>query len=212
METAAPLRSAGARACALTDGGKANAGWKPVRRDYLVGAMKRFFLLSLGWLTGVALMANPAFVGRWRLDPAQSSALDGWTTLDLVVDVRGPLVELRHDMAWRTTKVTGTNTVDTTQPVAIPNFFRIDQRHMAVYAQPAKSAATTASWIDGHRTLRIEALVPLEVSQGDATQRIYSEYRLLEGDQALLLIELHAARPRPLVYRFTKVTAEEAKK
>jgi len=35
---------------------------------------------------------------------------------------------------------------------------------------------------------------------------------LLEGDQALLLIELHAARPRPLVYRFTKVTAEEAKK
>ncbi len=183
-----------------------------MRRDYLVGAMKRFFLLSLGWLTGVALMANPAFVGRWRLDPAQSSALDGWTTLDLVVDVRGPLVELRHDMAWRTTKVTGTNTVDTTQPVAIPNFFRIDQRHMAVYAQPAKSAATTASWIDGHRTLRIEALVPLEVSQGDATQRIYSEYRLLEGDQALLLIELHAARPRPLVYRFTKVTAEEAKK
>lgn len=176
------------------------------------GVMKRILLLALVCWSGVIVSANPAFNGRWRLDPAQSSALDGWTTMDLVVDVRGPLVELRHDMAWRATKVTGTNTVDTTKPVAIPNFFRIDQRHMAVYAQPAKSAATTASWLDGHRTLRVEALVPLEVSQGDATLRIYSEYRLLEGDQTLLLIELHAARPRPLVYRFTKVTAEEAKK
>jgi len=176
------------------------------------GVMKRFLLLALAWWSGVLVAANPAFNGRWRLDPAQSSALDGWTTMDLVVDVRGPLVELRHDMAWRQTKVTGTNTVDTTKPVAIPNFFRIDQRHMAVYAQPAKSATTTASWLDGNRTLRVEAAVPLEVSQGDATLRIYSEYRLLEGDQTLLLIELRAARPRPLVYRFTKVTAEEAKK
>jgi hypothetical protein len=174
--------------------------------------MKRFLLLALVVWSGVLVSANPAFNGRWRLDPAQSSALDGWTSMDLVIDVRGPRVELRHDMAWRATKVTGTNTVDTTQPVAIPNFFRIDQRHMAVYAQPAKSATATATWLDANRTLRLEALVPLEISQGETTLRVYSEYRLLEGDQALLLIELHAARPRPLVYRFNKVTAEEAKK
>jgi hypothetical protein len=115
-------------------------------------------------------------------------------------------------MAWRATKVTGTNTVDTAKPVEIPNFFRIDQRHMAVYAQPAKTARTVASWLDGGRTLRVEAQVPLEISQGETTMRLYSEYRLLEGDETLLLIELHSTRSRPLVYRFTKVPAEAAKK
>jgi hypothetical protein len=174
--------------------------------------MKRILLFCLALLPGTAVLANPAFAGRWRLDPAQSTALDGWTAADLVVQVRGTQVELRHDMAWRATKVTGTNTVDTAKPVEIPNFFRIDQRHMAVYAQPAKAARTVASWLDGGRTLRVEAQVPLEISQGETTMRLYSEYRLLEGDETLLLIELHSTRSRPLVYRFTKVPAEAAKK
>jgi len=174
--------------------------------------MKRILLFCLALLPGATVLANPAFTGRWRLDPAQSTALDGWTAADLVVQVQGTQVELRHDMAWRATRITGTNTVDTAKPVEIPNFFRIDQRHMAVYAQPTKSARTVASWLDGGRTLRVEAQVPLEISQGETTMRIYSEYRLLEGDETLLLIELHSTRSRPLVYRFTKVPAEAAKK
>lgn len=169
-------------------------------------------LFWLGLLPAVALAADPAVAGRWRLDPAQSTALDGWTAADLVIAVRGTQVELRHDMAWRATRVTGTNTVDTAAPVEIPNFFRIDQRHMAVYAQPQKRTRAVASWIDGGRTLRVEAQVPLEVSQGEAVMRIYSEYRLLEGGGSLLLIELHSTRSRPLVYRFTKVPEEAAKK
>lgn len=174
--------------------------------------MKRILCFCLGLLPGVTVLANPAFAGRWRLDPAQSTALDGWTAMDLVVQVQGTQVELRHDMSWRATKVTGTNTVDTAKPVEIPGFFRIDQRHMAVYAQPKRSARTVAAWLDGGRTLRVEAQVPLEISQGETMMRLYSEYRLLEGDEALLLIELHATRSRPLVYRFTKVPAEAAGK
>jgi hypothetical protein len=174
--------------------------------------MKRLLFFCLGLLPAAVLSANPAFAGRWRLDPAPSTALDGWTAADLVVSLRGTKVELRHDMAWRATKITGINTVDTAAPVEIPNFFRIDQRHMAVYAQPKKSARAVASWIDGGRTLRVEAQVPLEISQGDAVMRVYSEYRLLEGGETLLLIELHATRSRPLVYRFTKVPEEAAKK
>ena len=174
--------------------------------------MKSAVLLFLVLLAAAVGRANPAFAGRWRLDPAQSSALDGWTAMDLVVDIRGTKVDLRHDMTWRATKVTGVNTVDTARPVDIPGFFRIDQRHMAVYAQPKKAARTEAGWIDGGRTLRVEAQVPLEVSQGETTMRIYSEYRLLEGDATLVLIELHASRSRPLVYRFTKVPAEAAGK
>jgi hypothetical protein len=171
----------------------------------------KWAVLLVGLLPGWLLAANPALAGRWRLDVAQSTALDGWTAMDLVVRLDGSKVELRHDMAWRSTKVTGINVVDTAAPVAVPNFFRVDQRHMAVYAQPKKNAATTAAWIDDGRTLRVEAQVPLEVSQGDAVMRVYSEYRVLEGGQGLVLIELHSTRTRPLVYRFTKVP-EEAEK
>lgn len=155
---------------------------------------------------------NPAFAGRWRLDPAASSALDGWTAMDLVVEVDGPKVALRHEMAWRATRVTATNVVSTAGPVDVVDFFRIEQRHMAVYPAPGKTTRATAAWLDGERTLRLEAVVPVEVSQGDASLRIYSEYRLLEGDSTLLLIELHQTRSRPLVYRFTKVPGEPARK
>jgi hypothetical protein len=171
----------------------------------------KWAILLLGLLPGWLPAANPALAGRWRLDVAQSTALDGWTAMDLVVRLDGSKVELRHDMTWRSTKVTGINVVDTAVPVAVPNFFRVDQRHMAVYAQPKKSAATTAAWIDDGRTLRVEAQVPLEVSQGEAIMRVYSEYRVLEGGQGLVLLELHSTRTRPLVYRFTKVP-EEAEK
>jgi hypothetical protein len=174
--------------------------------------MKRMLLFWLSLLPVVAQAANPEWVGRWRLDVAQSTALDGWTAMDLVIGLAGSKVELRHDMTWRSTKVTGINTVDTAAPVDIPNFFRIDQRHMAVYAQPKKSARATAAWLDGGRTLRVEAQVPLEISQGESLVRHYAEYRLLEGDQALVLIELRSSRTRPLVYRFNRVPEEAAKK
>jgi hypothetical protein len=175
--------------------------------------MKRLFapLLFL-CLPLVALAADSDFTGRWRLDPARSTALDGWSTADLVIAIEGSKIKLQHDMTWRSTKVTATNVVDTAAPADIANFFRLDQRHMAVYARPTESARTTAAWIDGGRTLRVEAQVPLETSQGNTTMRLYNEYRLLEGGETLLLIELHNTRDRPLVYRFTKVPAEAAKK
>ena len=44
-------------------------------------ALKRTILGGLAAICFAAVAsANPAFAGRWRLDPAQSSPLDGWTT------------------------------------------------------------------------------------------------------------------------------------
>lgn len=162
-------------------------------------------LACLFLLLPLSVLAASPFDGRWRLDAAHSSALDGWTTWDLVIQVDGSRVSLQHDLQWRSTKFSATNVVDTAQPVTLANFFRVEQRHAAVY--PAKGAETPvhAAWLDQSRTLRVEAETPVEVSQGQAGLRIYSEYRLVEGDGALLLIELHSTRPRPLVYRFTKV-------
>lgn len=163
--------------------------------------------LLLAALAAVA-HANPGFNGRWRLDPAASSALDGWTKADLVLTVDGPRVAILHDMTWRSTRFAATNTFDTTAPVELKDFFRIEQRHMAVY--PAKDGVTraTAAWIDGGRTLRTEAFTPVEVSQGIVTMRLTSEYRLSELGDTLTLIELHSSRNRPLVYVFKKVTGQ----
>lgn len=161
-------------------------------------------------------LSSPLFVtaaspieGRWRLDPARSSALDGWTAWDLVIAVTDNQVSLQHDMQWRSTKRTAANVVALTGTSEVKDFFRVEQRHMALYPAKGSAASVRASWLDQNRTLRVEADTPIEISQGTASMRITSEYRLLEGDSALLLIELHSSRPRPLVYRFNKVTAEK---
>ena len=156
-----------------------------------------------------AWAANPALAGRWRLDPKRSTALDGWNAWDLVVAFDGTKISLAHDMQWRTTKFSATNAVDTAQPTQAKDYFRVEQRHMALY--PVRGALTPvkAEWLDAERTLRIEAAVPVESSQGTGPMRIYQELRLVEGDQELLVIELHSTRSKPYLYRFTKVTGEK---
>lgn len=162
--------------------------------------------LALLLLPLAAIAATSPLEGRWRLDKARSTAIDGWSAWDLVISTAGSQVSLRYEMQWYATKVSATNTVDTAKPATVQDFFRVDQRHMAVYPIKGQSTPVQAAWIDGGRTLRVEAEPTLETSQGNAVMRIYSEYRLVEGDHELLLIELHSSRPRPLIYRFTKVT------
>ena len=171
----------------------------------------KFFLIA--WLGPLAALAGDAgFNGRWRLDVARSTALDGWSTLDLVIQVDGDKVSMLHDLTWHATKVSATNILNTAQPTDVKNFFRLDQRHMAVYARPKETAYVISEWIDGGRTLRVETQFPVETSQGNSTMRLYDEYRLLDGGEELVLIELHSTRSRPLVYRFTKVSPEAAAK
>lgn len=170
--------------------------------------MKQLLLFLTLAAAALAAHANPAFQGRWRLDPAASTALDGWTKADLVISLEGSRVAIQHDMTWRTTRVAATNTFDTAAPMELKDFFRIEARHMAVY--PAKGAITRAraEWIDAGRTLRTEALTPVEVSQGDVLMRLTTEYRLGELGDTLTVIELRSSRNRPLVYVFKKVSGQ----
>jgi hypothetical protein len=169
-------------------------------------------LVALLLLLPLAAFADLPLAGRWRLDPARSTALDGWTAWDLVIAVDGNRVTLRHDMELRATRHSATNTVDTAKPSVVSDFFRVEQRHMALYPAKGGTTAVRAAWLDAGRTLRVEADTPIEISQGQALMRIYAEYRLVEGDQELQLIELHSSRPRPLIYQFTRVPEEAAKK
>lgn len=170
-------------------------------------ALRRFVSLFLLLVPLLAAAAEPsAFTGRWRLDRARSTALDGWHEWDLVIAVDGARVSLAHEMKWGRTNFAATNVVDTAQAVTLPKFFRVEQRHMALYPAKGKSTPVRAAWLDAGRTLRVEAETPIEISQGETIMRIYSEYRLVEGDRELQLIELHSSRPRPLIYTFTKVS------
>jgi hypothetical protein len=153
--------------------------------------------------------ASSPFEGRWRLDKTRSTALDGWSEWDLVIHLDGTHVTLGYDMQWHSTQFSTANLLDTSQEISLPNFFRVEQRHMALYPAKGQSTPVRASWLDDKRTLRVEADAPIEISQGQALLRIYSEYRLVEGDRELILIELHSSRPCPLVYRFTKVSTEK---
>lgn len=179
----------------------------------MITSFKKILLGACLALAAVAAAsANPALAGRWRLDTTQSTALDGWSTLDLVVSLDGSKVALRHELTWGATKAVETNTLDTAAPVDAAKYFRIEARHMAVY--PAKGGIThaTTSWIDGGKTLRVEATTPVEVSQGIVPVRLYSEYRVSELGDMLTVIELRSSRNRPLVYVFKKVPAEAAAK
>lgn len=175
-------------------------------------ALKRILLGGLVALGLAAIAsAHPAIEGLWRLDPAASTALDGWQKMDLVVEIDGSKVAIAYTMQWRSTIHKATNVFDTSASVELKDFFRVEQRHMAVY--PAKHGVTkaTAEWIDGGHTLRTEVHTPVEVSQGDVIMRITTEYRVSETGDRLTVIELHSSRNRPLVYIFNKVTGEDAK-
>lgn len=179
----------------------------------MISSFKKILLgLVLAFAGVAAVSANPALAGRWRLDTTQSTALDGWSTLDLVITLDGSKVTLQHELTWGATKAVETNTLDTAAPVDAAKYFRIEARHMAVY--PAKGGVThaTATWIDGGKTLRVEADTQVEVSQGNVPMRLYSEYRVGELGDTLTVIELRSSRNRPLVYVFKKVPAEAAAK
>ena len=171
--------------------------------------MKRHFICLLLIFAPFLAQAASPFEGRWQLDKARSTALDGWHEWELVLSISGTQVNLQHNMKWGRTEFSATNTVDTAQAVTLPNFFRVEQRHMALYPAKGQPTPVRASWLDGNRTLRVEADAPIEISQGQTVMRIYSEYRLVEGDRELVLIELHSSRPRPLVYRFVKISTEK---
>ncbi len=170
------------------------------------------FVLGLGLalLATSLLSAAPTLNGRWRMDPAKSSALDGWQKMDVIIAANGSDVSVTYAMQWRTTKVSATNTYDTTKPVTSADYFRVEQRHMAVYPTKHGSTTATAAWLDRGRTLRIEADTSVEVSQGDVPMRLYQEFRVGESGDRLTLIELHSTRNRPLIYVFNKITDEEA--
>ena len=160
-----------------------------------------------GLIPVISNAADSEFTGRWQLVPERSSALDGWTNMHLVLKVEGDQVDITYDMRWRSTKVVATNSVNTRKTVEIPDFFRVEQRHMAVYPKKGSATPVSAEWLDKGRTLIVKAIVPVEVSQGDSTIRIDCEYRLGTGDDTLTVIELRSTRNNPLVYRFKKLPA-----
>ncbi len=58
------------------------------------------FLIPLLVFPLVVSMADSDWNGRWRLDVERSSALDGWTNMDIGIQTSGSEVSITHDMRW----------------------------------------------------------------------------------------------------------------
>jgi hypothetical protein len=174
-------------------------------------ACKRILLGGIAALFLAALAsANPNLEGRWRLDPKYSSGLDGWSKMDMVFALEGSQIAITYDMQLRAIRRSKTNIFDTSKTVTSKGFFRVEQRHMAVYAAKGGMSSSTVEWIDDDRTLRTETHTPVEVSQGDVNMRITCEYRIGEEGKKLTVIEIHSSRERPLIYFMYKVKEEDS--
>ena len=68
--------------------------------------MKRILLnllLVLVLLPLAAVAGDPVINGRWRLDTTRSTALDGWSSADVVIQLDDSKVGFRYDMTWHST-------------------------------------------------------------------------------------------------------------
>jgi hypothetical protein len=170
-------------------------------------------------LAGVVLLAacggperssapGPAdWTRRWTLDAEQSTAIDPWRGLSVVLDARGDaMVVERH---WRGSREGGTM-VDAVEVVPGGPAVTValeqwpDNRHLGAYLTGDSTKTVTARWADGGRTLVTESTLTLLTQQGEAPVRIYSEYRLSPERDRLDLLELRSTRPTPLHYVFTR--------
>ena len=186
-------------------------GVKSPRFSMNMTACKRILLGGIAALFLAALAsANPDLEGRWRLDPKYSSGLDGWSAMDMVFAHEGSQIAITYEMALRSIRRDYTNTFDTSKKVTSKGFFRVEQRHMAVYGAKDGVSSSTAEWIDDNRTLRTESHTPVEVSQGVVTMRITCEYHIGEEGKKLTVIEIHSSRERPLIYFMYKVKEEDS--
>lgn len=176
-----------------------------------MNACKRILLGGIAALFLAALAsANPNLDGRWRLNPKYSSGLDGWSHMDMVFAQEGSQISITYDMRLRSIHRSYTNIFDTAKEVASEGFFRVEQRHMAVYGAKGGVSHSTAEWIDDDRTLRTETHTPVEISQGETNMRITCEYHIGEEGKKLTVIEIHSSRERPLIYFMYKVKEEES--
>jgi hypothetical protein len=174
--------------------------------------MRRLLCLVLivtGFLTRLSAAEPDAHLlaGTWRYDPAHSTELSSWGTLQLVITVDGPHVTLTRRWA------AGRRTFDEVTPLDLTlavNSVAVDwwpdNRHLGAYVGGDRTKRIHAAVMDGGRMLRLSSDIVLATQQGERAVNILSDYKVSTNGTQLTLIELRSTRNEPIVYVFKRVT------
>jgi len=143
--------------------------------------------------------------GTWRFDPANSSDLSPWQTLDLEIDVQGSKVTLtRHLGAGRRT-FDDVTPLDLSQAVnVVPVEWWSDNRHLGAYIGGDHTKKVRTEVLDGGRILRTITDLVLDTQQGARAVNILTDYKLSVSGTQLTVVELRSTRNQPIVYVFKR--------
>lgn len=172
--------------------------------------MFRRFLLLLACAAAAVAAAAPAnpspLAGRWRIDPARSTELSPWKSLDLTLAVEGNTLRIQRDLAWGRRTFSDTMTLDLAKPEnTVPVEWWADNRHLGAYLGDQKTKRVRAETLDQGRLLRVSADLVLETQQGPREVNILSDYKVSASGAVLTLTELRSTRSRPVVYVFKRL-------
>lgn len=163
-------------------------------------------LLLLATALCAASPAPPGLAGAWRIDPARSTELSPWRSLELRIAVDGDRVILRRSFSWGRRVFEEELALDLRQAVnRVPVAYWPDNRHLGAYIGGDKHKRIRAEWLDDRRVLRLSSDLVLETQQGARDVNILSDYKLSLSGQLLTLTELRSTRQRPVVYVFTRI-------
>lgn len=146
--------------------------------------------------------------GTWTLDPARSTELSPWKTLDLTLQVNGNQVTLQRRFGWGRRAYSEEMTfVVGPQETVVPLLYWPDNRHLGAYAGGDQTKRVKATWLDDGRLLRLSSDLVLDTQQGPREVNCLSDYRISANGSLLTVIELRSTRNRPVVYVFTRTPA-----
>lgn len=155
-------------------------------------------------------------VGTWKIDPAHSTELSPWKTLDLVITLEGAKLNLRRVFGWGLRTYEENVSLDFSLEVnLVPVPYWPDNRHLGAYAGGDKIKRVQTRWLEEGRLLRLSADFIVDTQQGPHPLNILSDYKVSTNGAVLTLTEIRSSRNRPIVYQFNRVapkpSASEAK-
>jgi hypothetical protein len=118
-------------------------------------------------------------------------------------------VNLSRELAWGRRKFSDVTAIDTRQrETVVPVEMWPENRHIGAYIGGDKTKRVRAEWLDARRILRLSTDLVLATQQGARAVNTLSDYKVSAQGNELVLTELRSTRNRPIVYVFTRVTAE----
>jgi hypothetical protein len=148
---------------------------------------------------------SAAFGGTWQFDPARSTNLAAWRSLELRIELLSDEVRLERRLGWgRRVHEEAMRVPLDGKPTRVAVPYWADNRHIGAYIGGDRHKRVQMRVLDGGRLLRLESDLTLETQQGEREVNMLSDYHLSPDGDTLTLIEIRSSRPQPTVYVFRR--------